>query len=58
MIRTHGEHSPVAFLDDLAKNASAHNISVVIYSGNDDSLVPHWSSEGEKMAVFLCLALS
>ncbi|KAH7910092.1 alpha beta-hydrolase [Hygrophoropsis aurantiaca] len=36
---------PMAFLTDLATNATAQNISVVIYSGNDDSLVPHYSSE-------------
>jgi carboxypeptidase D len=34
------------FFDQLAANASAHGIAVVIYSGNDDSLVSHWSSEG------------
>ena len=37
---------PMAFLDDLAANASAHNMKIVIYSGNDDSLVPHRGSEG------------
>jgi hypothetical protein len=37
---------PIAFFDELAKNASAHHIPVVIYSGNDDSLIPHWGSEG------------
>jgi hypothetical protein len=38
--------SPVTFFDDLAANMSDHNVSLVIYSGNDDSLVAHWSSEG------------
>ncbi|KAH9855778.1 alpha/beta-hydrolase [Lenzites betulinus] len=36
---------PMAFLTDLATNASAHNISVVLYSGNDDSLVAHRGTE-------------
>lgn len=36
----------MAFLTDLATNATEHNISVVIYSGNDDSLLPHRGSEG------------
>ncbi|KZP30592.1 alpha/beta-hydrolase [Athelia psychrophila] len=35
----------MAFLSELATNASKHNIGVVIYSGNDDSLVPHRGSE-------------
>jgi carboxypeptidase D len=37
---------PIAFFDELARNISSHNIPIVIYSGNDDSLVPHWGSEG------------
>ncbi|KAI0344359.1 alpha/beta-hydrolase [Trametopsis cervina] len=36
---------PMAFLDDLATNASKNNVGVVIYSGNDDSLVAHISSQ-------------
>ncbi|KAJ7812359.1 alpha/beta-hydrolase [Mycena olivaceomarginata] len=32
---------PIAFLSDLAANASTHNISIVFYSGNDDALVQH-----------------
>ncbi|KAI8996603.1 alpha/beta-hydrolase [Trametes punicea] len=36
---------PMAFLDDLAANASAHNVSVVLYSGNDDSLISHRGTE-------------
>ncbi|CDO69772.1 hypothetical protein BN946_scf184766.g17 [Trametes cinnabarina] len=36
---------PMAFLDDLAANASAHNIHVVLYSGNDDSLLAHRGTE-------------
>ncbi|KAG9311821.1 alpha beta-hydrolase [Chiua virens] len=37
---------PVAFLTDLATNATAHGVSIIIYSGNDDSLVPHFGSQG------------
>ncbi|KAI0773294.1 alpha/beta-hydrolase [Trametes elegans] len=32
---------PMAFLDELAANASAKNVAVVLYAGNDDSLVAH-----------------
>ena len=38
-------HRAVAFFDDLATNASLHNVSVIIYAGNDDTVVPHFSSE-------------
>ena len=36
---------PMAFLTDLATNATAHDIGIVIFSGNDDSLVPHFGSQ-------------
>ncbi|KAJ6483954.1 alpha/beta-hydrolase [Mycena sanguinolenta] len=36
---------PMAFLSDLATNATAHNVSIVFYSGNDDSLVQHRGTE-------------
>lgn len=36
---------PMAFLTELATNATARNIPIVIYSGNDDSLVPHFGSQ-------------
>ncbi|KAJ7027721.1 alpha/beta-hydrolase [Mycena alexandri] len=36
---------PIAFLSDLATNATANNISIVFYSGNDDSLVQHHGTE-------------
>ncbi|KAH9893408.1 alpha/beta-hydrolase [Cubamyces lactineus] len=36
---------PMAFLDELATNATAHNVAVVLYSGNDDSLVAHRGTE-------------
>ncbi|EMD31271.1 hypothetical protein CERSUDRAFT_119819 [Gelatoporia subvermispora B] len=32
---------PMAFLSELASNASARNVSIVFFSGNDDSLVQH-----------------
>lgn len=37
---------PMAFLTDLATNASVHGIPVVLYSGNEDSLVAHRGTEG------------
>ncbi|OJA08691.1 hypothetical protein AZE42_01195 [Rhizopogon vesiculosus] len=37
---------PMAFLTDLATNATAKNVSVVVFSGNDDSLLPHLGSQG------------
>ena len=36
---------PMAFLSDLATNASAANVSIIFYSGNDDSLVQHHGTE-------------
>ncbi|KAI0695231.1 Alpha/Beta hydrolase protein [Cytidiella melzeri] len=36
---------PVAFFDELASNASAHGVQVIIYAGNDDTIVPPLSSE-------------
>ncbi|KAI0333847.1 alpha/beta-hydrolase [Cubamyces sp. BRFM 1775] len=36
---------PMAFLNDLATNATSKNVSVVLYSGNDDSLVAHRGTE-------------
>ena len=38
---------PVSFFDELASNATEKNVSVVIYLGNDDSVVPHFSSESK-----------
>ena len=40
---------PMVFLTDLATNATEHGVHVVIYSGNDDSLVSHMSSQGEPL---------
>ncbi|KAI0629361.1 alpha/beta-hydrolase [Trametes polyzona] len=36
---------PMAFLTDLATNASAQGISVVLYSGNEDALIGHRGTE-------------
>ncbi|RDX51221.1 alpha/beta-hydrolase [Lentinus brumalis] len=36
---------PMAFLTDLATNMSRHGISIVLYSGNDDSLIAHRGTE-------------
>ena len=40
-------YRPIAFLDELAMNATKNNVGVVIYSGNDDTLVSHRGSEGK-----------
>ncbi|KAJ3547334.1 hypothetical protein NM688_g5411 [Phlebia brevispora] len=36
---------PMAFLTELATNATREHVGIVIYSGNDDSLVTHRGSE-------------
>ncbi|THV05581.1 alpha/beta-hydrolase [Dendrothele bispora CBS 962.96] len=36
---------PMTFLTDLATNATAHNVSVILYSGNDDTLIAHRGTE-------------
>ena len=36
----------MVFLDELATNATARNVSIIVYSGNDDLLVTHRGSEG------------
>jgi carboxypeptidase D len=41
------KHRPGGFFSELAANASAHNVSMVIYSGNDDALVAHRGTEGK-----------
>ncbi|KAI0822442.1 alpha/beta-hydrolase [Trametes gibbosa] len=43
----HGDPSvePVAFLTELAANASTRNVTMVFYSGNDDSQVQHRGTE-------------
>ena len=34
------------FLDELATNATARNVSIIVYSGNNDLLISHRGSEG------------
>ena len=41
----------MAFLTDLATNATERGVRIVIYSGNDDSLVPHYGSEGKTICL-------
>ena len=36
----------MAFLSDLATNMTRHGVSIVLYSGNDDSLIAHRGTEG------------
>ncbi|KAG6374843.1 hypothetical protein JVT61DRAFT_4228 [Boletus reticuloceps] len=45
--------APIEFLSDLATNATAHDMKIIIYSGNDDSLVPHVGSQGEPPPMFI-----
>ena len=33
-------------MDELATNATAQNVSIIVYSGNNDLLISHRSSEG------------
>ncbi|KAJ7306886.1 alpha/beta-hydrolase [Mycena albidolilacea] len=33
------------FMDELAANATKENVGIVWYSGNDDALTSHWSTE-------------
>jgi len=35
----------MVFFSELLTNASRHNVDVIIYSGNDDVLLPHRGSE-------------
>jgi len=37
----------MAFLTDLATNATERGLRIIIYSGNDDSLLPHLGSQGK-----------
>jgi carboxypeptidase D len=36
----------MAFMTDLATNASKHGVHIIIYEGNDDALVARRASEG------------
>jgi len=48
----------MAFLTDLATNITAHDMAVIIYSGNDDSLVPHFGSQSRFPSQSLSLQLA
>ena len=50
-VDTHRSPSrPIAFLSELATNTTAHNIGVVLYSGNNDALIPHRGTEGDQLS--------
>lgn len=36
----------MVFLTEMATNASEHGLSVILYSGNDDTLIEHRGTEG------------
>jgi len=36
----------MVFLDELATNATARNVSIIVYSGNNDLIISHRGSEG------------
>ncbi len=46
------KRSAMVFLSELAANASKRGVPVIIYSGNDDSVVAHYSSEG-RVLIFM-----
>jgi len=48
----------MAFLTDLAKNMTAHDMAVIVYSGNDDSVVPHFGSQSKFVSQSLSLQLA
>jgi len=48
----------MAFLTDLATNATAHNMTIIIFSGNDDSLIPHLGSQSRSPIVFVMALLT
>jgi carboxypeptidase D len=43
----------MVFLDELAANATARNVSIIVYSGNGDLLVSHRGSEGASVSRIL-----
>lgn len=43
----------MAFLSELATNATARGIKVILYEGNDDLLVAHLASEGKGFSLDL-----
>jgi len=46
---------PMAFLTDLATNMTAHDMVVIIYSANDDSVVSHFGSQSRFLSRSLSL---
>ena len=48
----------MAFLSELATNASRNHVAVLVYSGNDDALVSHFSTEGTPVRHQLFRALN
>ena len=36
----------MVFLDELATNATARNVSIIVFSGNNDLIISHRGSEG------------
>ena len=49
VVDSDGDGRPMVFLTDLATNATEKGVHVIIYSGNDDSLVAHTGSQGESL---------
>ena len=41
------------FMSELASNASAHGVGIVLYSGNNDALIAHLGTEGMVIAILL-----
>lgn len=37
------------FLSNLATNATEHDVGIVLYSGNNDGLIHHFSTEREQV---------
>ena len=37
----------MTFLTELAANATAQSVDIIIYVGNDDAVSPHFGTEGE-----------
>lgn len=42
----------MVFFTEMATNASQHGVGVIIYSGNNDALVPHWGSESTLNVIY------
>jgi carboxypeptidase D len=41
----------MTFFDELAANASARNVSIILYEGNDDAIIARRSTEGQNSIV-------